>query len=244
MRGTSHIRSREPLQDTAHAWCGGENASTLIGVVSDGAGSAKFGKAGSSLACRIFLTEIASYIRCQDCLPADDKIFDVLDKTRDTIFSASYRRGLSMRDFACTFVGVIADRERVITVHVGDGAVVGKKIDGTLVTLSAPDHGEYASTTYFLTDDNFGGDKLRVKRHEGDYCSLALMSDGLERLALSMSNNAPFEPFFRGIFKPLQDSVSSGYDSALSARLREYLGSEQVNSRTDDDKSLVIAHRI
>jgi hypothetical protein len=149
-----------------------------------------------------------------------------------------------MRDFACTLVAVIADAKQAVTVHIGDGAIVGRSDNGSLQTLSTPDHGEYASTTYFLTDERVDGSSLRIRRHLGGYTSLALMSDGLERLALSMHDCAAFEPFFNGIFAPVRDSKSKGFDAALSAKLRQYLDSDPVNARTDDDKSLVIAHRM
>lgn len=243
-RGTSHVRSGEPLQDTAHGWKGGFNDALFVGVVSDGAGSARFGKAGSSLACRSFLTEARAHIVSLGTLPTDDQLRFIVDVARDRIFSIATRRGLKMRDFACTLVAVIADANQAVTVHIGDGAIVGRSDEGSLQTLSMPDHGEYASTTYFLTDESVEGSSLRISRHLRSYTSLALMSDGLERLALSMRDSTPFEPFFDGIFTPVRDSKSVGFDGALSAKLRQYLDTDPVNARTDDDKSLVIAHRV
>jgi serine/threonine protein phosphatase PrpC len=243
-RGSSHVRSGEPLQDTAHGWRGGNDNAVFVGVVSDGAGSAKYSKAGSALACRIFLQEVRSAIWFSSGLPSTDQLSSVVDRARDGIFAVATRRGLTMRDFACTLVAVIANESEALTIHVGDGAVVGLDTDGALKTLSAPDHGEYVSTTYFLTDDSSSGARVRFQRHSRRYRAIALMSDGLERLALSMHDYTPFEPFFTGIFNPVRSSSARGYDDHLSAQLSKYLDSERVNARTDDDKSLVIACRL
>jgi hypothetical protein len=243
-RGTSHVRSGEPTQDTACAWRGGFADSVFIGVISDGAGSARFGKYGSVLACRVFLSEVRSYVITTGQLPSQSDFHSVIDKTRDRIFSVASRRGYGMRDFACTLVAVIANPEVTWTVHIGDGAIIGQRSDGVLETLSPPDHGEYASTTYFLTDTGFEGVRTRINQNRQAYESLMLMSDGLERLALSMADNSPFEPFFSGISAPLKSRVGSGFDRSLSRQLTEFLGSERINTRTDDDKSLILAHRI
>ncbi len=243
-RGASHVRFGEPLQDTAHGWKGGSNNAIFVGIVSDGAGSARFSKAGSSLACRIFLNEARAHIVSSGTLPTDDQLRSIVDIARDRIFSIATRRGLRMQDFACTLVAVIADPNQAVTVHIGDGAIVGRSDEGSLQTLSKPHHGEYASTTYFLTDESVEGSRLRIAHHLKSYTSIALMSDGLERLALSMRDCAPYEPFFNGIITPVRDSKSAGFDGALSAKLRRYLESDLVNARTDDDKSLVIAHRV
>ena len=243
-RGTSHIRSGESLQDTAHGWGNSSRDSFFVGVVSDGAGSASFSKVGSALTCRTFLSSVRTHFVKSSALPSDDQLRAIVDIARDRIFSVASRRGLTMRDFACTLVSVIATRDEAITVHIGDGAIVGRTDEGFLKTLSAPAHGEYASTTFFITDEKIDDEKLRIQHHPDRYEYLALMSDGLERLALSMKDVTPFEPFFRGIFGPLRDSSSTGFDSVLSSKLRHYLDTEPVNARTDDDKSLVIAHRI
>jgi hypothetical protein len=243
-RGTSHIRADEPLQDTAYAWRGGSESHSFVGVISDGAGSARFGKYGSLLACRIFLSEVRAFLNKSSQLPSEDDLLLAIDKVRDGIFFVAERRGFQMRDFACTLVAVVANLESVWTVHVGDGAILGRHCDGVLETLSAPDHGEYASTTYFITDSGREGVRTRIKHHAHAYDSLMLMSDGLERLALSMADNAPFEPFFNGITMPLKNSSASGFDKPLSRQLIKFLETERVTSRTDDDKSLVVAHRI
>jgi hypothetical protein len=60
------------------------------------------------------------------------------------------------------------------------------------------------------------------------------------RLALSMQNHNPHEPFVR----PLLAFIgTSSRRSDAAADLAAFIASDRVNSRTDDDKSIVLAVR-
>ena len=104
--------------------------------------------------------------------------------------------------------------------------------------LSWPSQGQYASTTFFVTDDEL---QLRISRFNTPLRTLALLTDGLERLALDFATTAAHVPFFSAIAAPVQASVAQGRDSRLSEALRSYLGSDRINERTDDDKTLLVA---
>jgi hypothetical protein len=104
-----------------------------------------------------------------------------------------------------------------------------------------PEGGEFASTTFFLTDES--EPKLRFTTTESAIDVVAAFSDGLERLALDFKARAPFGKFFDGISTPLLGKSGVGRDRDLSEKLKAFLASPQVLSRTDDDKSLVVAVR-
>jgi len=70
---------------------------------------------------------------------------------------------------------------------------------------------------------------------------LAVMTDGIERLALDFAAFVPHSPFFEGVSKPVAASGIGGADSDLSRKLAAYLASDAVNARTDDDKTLILA---
>src|SRR3546814_3642506 len=93
----------------------------------------------------------------------------------DLIQTAAASRSLTARDFATTMVALISVPNGILTAHIGDGAVVGR-VTATKEwsVLSAPAHGEYASTTYFVTDDP--QPKLRIARHFEDRKSTRLNS--------------------------------------------------------------------
>jgi len=165
-----------------------------------------------------------------------------LDDVRDRIAAAAYRRSAAPRDFAATLVGSIVGPDSAAFFHVGDGSAVyrlGKASDW--VVASWPEQGEYAATTYFVTDDP--EPHLRLSVLEGDVAELALFSDGIERLVLDFSNQTAFAPFFDRMFFPLSGQ-SSGRDRELSRHLKHYLDSPSVCDKTDDDKTLVLAKRV
>jgi hypothetical protein len=69
---------------------------------------------------------------------------------------------------------------------------------------------------------------------------VALFSDGLLRLALNLAAAAPHAPFFNSLFAFLTSQPSL---DATAQALGEFLQSDRVNARTDDDKTLVVAWR-
>jgi len=173
-------------------------------------------------------------------LPSDAEIAAWFDSTRDLINAVALRRSLALRDFAATAVCVLSVGVNTVMAHVGDGCAVFREISSSRwIAPSWPHHGEYAATTYFVTDAE--SLQLRITRIDRAIDSFAVFSDGIERLALDFSVNAPSPRFFDKITAPVRAAPGSGRIRNLSLSLKEYLGSDAVNNRTDDDKSLVVA---
>jgi hypothetical protein len=214
----------------------------LVAIVSDGAGSASHGGQGASLVCRSISSAVRRHLTSTHRLPSDEDIANWLDQTRDLLFAVAERRGLVPRDFAATLVCAVSDASECLVAHVGDGCVVMRDdSSGEWVAPIWPDHGEYASTTSFVTDDVIP--TIRVTRHRSPAAAIALFSDGLERLALDFTTKRPFAGFLDVVVRPVLASEKVGRDAKLSVQLKEYLESSAVNGRTDDDKTLVIAVR-
>ena len=244
VRGTSHVRAGTRLQDARRSFVltAPSGTSVFCGVVSDGAGSAKFGGEGASIVCRTFATGIQRFFEMEPALPDEETIWSWIDEARDRISSAAKKRDLGPRDFAATLVLVLATPQQVLTCHIGDGAVVGREADtGEWVTLSLPENGEYASTTYFITDDQ--GPRARLQVHDGEFNALAAFSDGIEGLVIDSATGSPHPGFFQPTIRPLEISETSGRQEKLSRQLAQFLDSGRINERTDDDKTLVIACR-
>ena len=240
-RGTSHERSATRLQDARSCFVTtGGRSSVFVATVADGAGSAEFGGEGASLVCRSLATAIRKHFRTASILPSDEQLSSWVDAARDRIFAVAARRGKVPRDYASTLICTVTDGWELLVAHIGDGCVVVK--DGITQQWKAPswpDHGEYASTTRFVTDEPAA--KLRIARQTGQFDAVVVFSDGLERLSLDFKTCQPFDRFFDVICRPLYSTPAAGRDSALSGQLKAYLNSEAINSRTDDDKTLVIA---
>ena len=174
-------------------------------------------------------------------LPSTSAFEYWVDEARDRIYKAAQAHGKDARDFAATLVCAISDGQTSVFAHIGDGcAVVREQATGQWIAPTWPDHGEYASTTTFVTDQPNA--KLRTSTFARGVDVIAVFSDGIERMVLDMATRTPSGRFFSVVAQPIVESkVQQGRDGLLSQQLQAYLGGEQVNARTDDDKTLVIA---
>jgi len=238
-RGTSHEKTGTRLQDAFSCWSPA-SSSTIVALISDGAGTASHGRQGAALVCRSIMTQARRHFSKIAELPSDQDIAIWFDATRDLIGAVAQRHFLELRDFASTSVCVFSTGSQTVIAHVGDGCAVLCEADSDLwIAPSWPQHGEYAATTYFVTDADTL--QLRITRRDTQVKAFAVFSDGIERLALDFASRQASQGFFEKICAPIRASTHIGRDGNLSRSLRAYLGSSTVNSRTDDDKSLVIA---
>jgi hypothetical protein len=239
-RGTSHTRSGERRQDAFACSTPTGKHSPLIAVLCDGAGSARMGGEGASLVARIISSRVRERCRLGLGTLPDDVVWSWVSDARDHVAKAAAKRDLSARDFAATLICVISDGSETLVAHVGDGSVVIQDSkDKAWHVVSWPSHGEYASTTFFVTDEP--EPKLMLHRRFGAISALVAFTDGLERLALNFGAGHAHVPFFQGILGPVAGSETAGRDHKLCAALARYLESDAVNARTDDDKTLLVA---
>lgn len=238
-RGVAHERCDEARQDAFRIVSPPDNEGHLSIVVCDGAGSASHGGAGAAVAAWTLASCARSWLAATRRLPEPDGAACWVLLARERIQQAAARRNLAARDFATTVVAVVSDGSSSLTIHIGDGAVAARNSTGAWITLSWPEQGEYASTTRFLTDES--AMSLRIERHDFAIDRLAVMSDGLERLALDFRTGQPHAAFLEPMAQPLASRGGRGHDVLLSRSLASYLDGDRVNQRTDDDKTLVLA---
>jgi len=153
---------------------------------------------------------------------------------REAVLAEAERLGVSGRELACTALLAVIGPSVAAFAQIGDGAmVVGDRV------IFWPEPAEYANATDFLTDDDWAA-KLHFAMTDAPVTEVAVLTDGLQRLALDFQGKAPHAAFFR----PLFDALRSATDvEALVEPFRDFLDSPRVNARTDDDKTLVIAVR-
>jgi hypothetical protein len=206
----------------------------------DGAGSASHAALGAKLACLSFLHSAAETLEAG--LPVREiqqkHILGWHEQARRCISLESCLRNLGLRDFACTLLTAIVGREWAVFSQIGDGAIIIPAKNG-YETIFWPQTGEYVNTTFFLTDPGFE-EKLAQRSVEFKVDELALLTDGLQDLALHYASRSVHAPFFDPMFKSLRQ-VADPED--LEEPLRQFLQSAPVNDRTDDDKTLVLASR-
>jgi hypothetical protein len=239
--GTSHERRGEPCQDYAHGrtFHVGES-SILILACADGAGSATHAQIGARLACLSFIHAAA--------VPLENglRIADITNR-HVTYWHQQARQRLSMEacvsnlnlgNFACTLLTTILGQDSAVFSQIGDGAIVVG--DGSAYrTVFWPQSGEYANTTFFLTGECFE-EQLEFRSYNQPVDELALLTDGLQPLALHYASRSVHAPFFAPMFQSLRTCLDP---EQLEGPLRQFLDSKHVNGRTDDDKTLVLATR-
>jgi hypothetical protein len=129
--------------------------------------------------------------------------------------------------------------EALAVAQLGDGVAVAARQDGGWFLAAAPQKGEYANETHFLTQAD-ALERLAVWVFAEPVHALAVMTDGLLRLVLDLERNTPHLPFFR----PLLAFAHEVRDEDQGrAELAAFLGSDRVSARTDDDTTLVLAVR-
>jgi hypothetical protein len=136
-----------------------------------------------------------------------------------------------------------ATSDRLVVAQIGDGAVVAMDMDDSLFTVTRLQRGEYANETHFLVQED-ALDQLVIDVVDRPVQALAVMSDGLIRLALKMPSQEPHTPFFSPLFRfAASVEEDDAKRDAAGEQLAAFLSSDRVNARTDDDKSLVLAVR-
>ncbi len=238
-RGTAHEARGESRQDAYRVLTAGN---FIIAIACDGAGSARYGGAGAALAARMIPEFAQNSIARSGCQPEIDEIVEWLCAVRDVIFNAAERRNCEPGAFASTLVLAISDGSTTQTIHIGDGAIVARPVSGPdYQVLSWPHNGHYASETFFITDSCV---HLHAAVYEAPIDQLAVMTDGIERLALDFRERCAHPGFFTRMFAPLAPlapTAMHGREPVLSRKLRNFLGSTPVKERTDDDKTLILA---
>jgi hypothetical protein len=241
LQGPSHFADGSPCQDSHCVRVfGAEDDETLMACIADGAGSAKFSDVGSAMACTAMLENAATYFESQykfDELQLED-VIGWCDDARARIRGEATTRDCSLRELATTLAVAIVTPRRAFFFQLGDGAiVVGNR--GVYGVVFWPQSGEYANTTNFITSDEYR-ERLDFLMTDSRLSDVALFTDGLERLALRFDSQTPHAPFFEPLFRTVR--AADDLD-ILSEQLRRFLGADSVQSRSDDDKTLILASR-
>ena len=240
--GSSHENSSTVCQD-AHSSeiVQSVEGPVLVVAVSDGAGSACCAEIGSRIAVNAICEQATEYFIGGGRLSAVTRslMSDWFAGVREQIADAAAHG--AMRDYACTLLVTMVGNEDAAFAQLGDGAMVALTRENGWAWIFWPQHGEYANTTYFVTEDG-ALDQFEFECRQRQILEVATFTDGLEQLVLDFRLRTPHEPFFHRMFAPLR-STTSGDCSSLSKHLESYLVSPGVRERTDDDVTLVLARR-
>ena len=244
--GTSHEKTGGTCQDAndcqIYALPAGETV--LAAAVADGAGSAGCGGEGAAITCRALLGQMVEHLdsgKSVEQVTGDTVKFWIT--TIQNLLEAEARAvSRERRDFACTILGLLVGESCAACLQVGDGAIVlADSEEHVYGHVFWPDRGEYANTTHFVTEDD-AIEHLQFASINRGVVEAALLTDGLQTMALNYQQRTAHEPFFKGLFAPLR-TAEEGCSRELSEALAAFLSSPRVNEKTDDDKTLVLASR-
>jgi hypothetical protein len=242
VQGTSHRRRHEPCQDRCRVRLRHtQQGAVLVLACADGAGSARLADLGAQQACRSILNVVLDDL---------SEGLTVRAVERDTVLAwhLHVRRELQaladaqqvvLQDLACTLLLAVVGETAAVFSQIGDGAIVTLAGD-RYEPVFWPQRGEYANTTNFVTDADWL-DLLAVSVQPVRVPELALFTDGLQMLALNFAGRTVHAPFFAPMFQRLRAARPG---EGLPQALRQFLSSEAVNSRSDDDKTLILATRV
>jgi hypothetical protein len=214
----------------------------LVAVVSDGAGSAPRAEVGAEVAVRAVVDRLRQLVEGPGCPELLAALQDAARHARDAVLARAEADGEEAASYAATLLALVDTPDGGAALQIGDGVIVVAEEAGGWRWMFWPERGEYANTTRFLTDKD-APDHVRVAELPGSPTDVAIMTDGLQSLALHYASESVHEPFFHGMFQPLHGSSGFGEVPALSASLEQFLSSDRVRMRTDDDVSLILATR-
>lgn len=243
--GKSHEKVKQLCQDAHHWELLPEGV--LVAAVADGAGSASLGKVGAIVASQTAVETIRLQYRAtknfseEDGEEEDKKWQLLLNNALETAKKAVEEEAIACkvtpRELATTLIIVVATPKLIAAVQVGDGVAVGCDRAGNIIALTEPQRGEYVNETIFLVSPN-ALENIHVNVWRGVVANIAMLSDGLQMLALEMNGGKPYAPFFFPMFQFVAD-VTDERDA--QEQLVAFLRSERISTRTDDDLTLLLA---
>jgi hypothetical protein len=244
--GQSHVASAQPCQD-AHFHLEAKDAdgrSVMVLTAADGAGSAALAELGASLACETFARLVEAYVGKGGRVAAIERqlVERWINGLVYRIELDAKRSGATVQDYSCTLLAAVIAEKSAVFVQIGDGAMVIPAADTGWRHIFWPQHGEFANTTNFVTSER-AVPEMDFVRLDKPVQEIAVFTDGIENLVLQKASRTAHAPFFDSMFPPVRKSQVSGVDAELSHALDKYLSSPTITSRTDDDKTLILASR-
>lgn len=253
-KGTSHEKIGSPCQDYADfirvndSGDADNKGDIVIGAVSDGAGSCKYSDIGSKLAVETTLQFLQGWLQWLKHQQKKDlsqpisseyvrQIFDQnLVKLQKAFKATAEEMFCSSKDFSCTLLVVVATPKWLAAMQIGDGFIVIRQPDSEYQLLFQPIKGEYANETTFITASN-ALEKMQVTVVAGEQNFIFISTDGLEKLAVEIRKESKaYQPFF----KNFEEAIKIRSEAEEKISTQKFLQSEEVNKRTDDDKTILL----
>ena len=242
--GESHLVTGKECEDALQyaVVTNSNNDEILICCVSDGAGSAQYAQFASEYATMKIVEELKGFAS-EEVDVCDAEIYSIVEGVYDGLLNKAKLEHVNLNEFSCTLLGCYLTQQKSIFFQIGDGAIVKHDNNNFYTVVIMPQNGEYQNSTTFIVDDiNLGN--LKIVTINEAVNEVALFTDGLQLLALNMVDKTVHQPFFNNLFKFLRQANQQDAIDILNKKLKDYLNSEAINKRTDDDKTLFLGTRL
>jgi len=226
--GPAHKQKNLPCQDF---FAYKKKNNRIIAVVSDGAGSAKFGKIGAKIICET-VCDILSRSKFKDI--KKDIVF-AIEAARNKLCLHRLNKTKSeenIMDFSATVIGAVYQNNQGIFFHIGDGAAVAF-FDNYLYKISKPENGMFSCETFFYTMKNWKNN-LRFDEFNNAR-QICLMTDGVTRFALKKDFDLE-KKFMYPVLEFLNNEKNKNY---AKKALLNTINSKQAQKISSDDKTFV-----
>lgn len=238
--GTQHVRQGGTCEDALGSFIL-PGAKGFVCAVADGAGSAQAGGDGAQIAVKAALAHATSIMTSSNEELSSDFYLNTLQQILQAVRDAlkdNVTSEQTLNDFATTLLCVLVTPRWLATLQVGDGAIVVCHHDETLETLTLPGAEEYLNETHFVTDEDYHAQAHYTVMSAEDIESIALLTDGLQMLAIEIATYRAYAPFFLPLFS---FALQAKTDEELTNELHAFLASGRVSRQVDDDKTLLLA---
>lgn len=239
--GTRHLESGTGCQDSIvfSVVLDPSEREVLLVCASDGAGSAKFAAMAAEFTTGKVI-EALTFIAVSGRKITESDIYRIMEDVYEDIVVVADLQATELNEYSCTVLGALVAPEWSAFFQLGDGAIITGDGHYFFRPLWWPQQGEYLNSTHFLIDDPQMSDlKTIVTDQPGT--EIAIITDGLQMLALNNESRTAHQPFFTDLFGQLRRASGKEQIDLLQANLVSYLDSKRINARTDDDKTLFLA---
>jgi hypothetical protein len=243
VRGPAHEESGLPCQD----YCLGraqtyEHGTVLVLACADGAGSVRYADVGARAACLGVVHLVLADLEAGLAVERIDRptVLAWHRQTRRHLRRCAARLEADLDELACTLLLAVVGERAAAFSHVGDGAVVALERGAYHPVFWPQWAGEEDNSTNFVTNNDYAK-RLEFELRIGRVDELALLTDGVQVLALNGVTRTAQQMFFGPVFERMR---ATKHPEKLARALRKFFGSPAVRARSDDDKTLVLATRL
>lgn len=231
-QGSRHISKNQPCEDRTYYLS--ENGVDAI-ALADGAGSQKYTHSANGAecitetVCKFLCSNFEKFYEKEDINNLKSIIMTVCHKK---LFEVAEQLNLdSIARLSSTLLAVAVKGDKVIVCHIGDG-VIGKLTPRGTEVVSAPDNGEFASTTYFITNPKADEYINIIKCTVDDTYSYFLMSDGTSEYIYDESNQKFHDAACKMALLPIKENGQA----ILERTIKEFMIDKDSSS---DDCSFI-----